>query len=362
MTTPLLTFLTKAPFCPPFDMIEKYQEGLLDIYSHNIVSEHFEQCVDCNKIKDLDIQIKINKDKIREINKKLSKSPPKDNNITSTNINLNPGQIWATKNKIYSILGEELYTFYPYLVLIKTKPQLFAERYPIIRIQPISIITEFSSEGDIYISDASYIGEKFIIETWNEQPMLKNNLKEFMTDINEDSLIDNLIKDKGCIFSDELISNFRFLEIENTTYLRRPVRALIEYYEENDDIEYPVLNDKGNITYLKDYWKPEPSQEGNVSERLSLNREKQDIIIKEGKVDNIRFKLFIRKIDKEYYIMLSSENTLLEIYNKEFKILKGRIEKKEGENYRTYERLTSDIYYIWYDKLLFRDRLILSLI
>ena len=49
--------------------------------------------------------------------------------------------------------------------------------YHIIQIAPISAETEYASDGDLLIEEEeSPLGYSFMIELWNEQPMLQENL------------------------------------------------------------------------------------------------------------------------------------------------------------------------------------------
>jgi hypothetical protein len=55
-----------------------------------------------------------------------------------------------------------------------------------VRIQPISPFTEFQAADEILISDNSIVGFDFIIETWNEQPILTELLDEFVGELDND--------------------------------------------------------------------------------------------------------------------------------------------------------------------------------
>ncbi len=97
------------------------------------------------------------------------------------------GQIWLCKQQYYDVFGNEIIGKSPYLVLIVNDVDKFADKN-FIRIQPISPFTEFTASDEILIKDDSVVGFDFIIETWNEQPILTDLLDEFVRSLDVESL------------------------------------------------------------------------------------------------------------------------------------------------------------------------------
>ena len=97
------------------------------------------------------------------------------------------GQIWLCKQQYYDAFGNEIIGNSPYLVFIVSDVDKFAiENF--IRIQPISPFTEFTANDEILIKDDSVVGFNFIIETWNEQPILTDLLDEFVGSLDIEAL------------------------------------------------------------------------------------------------------------------------------------------------------------------------------
>jgi len=374
MIHPLLSFLKNAPNCPPFNILEKYFMGVLSPVESSYINEHMLSCILCQNLQSpfsIDDD-EIDKKQINKINTTIKntlideKSPPtffsQVDHFLKIKHDVLPFQIWSTKNKIHTIFAEEIRTYYPYFVFVKTRPQRVVDKYSIIRVQPISFITEFASEGDIYFDETNSLDRPFIIETWNEQPMLEANLDFFIGEIKKTNIDTNLIQ-KNTESSSKIISQFRYLEIENTHYLRRPVLALIEYYETiGQEIEYPILNFKGKYTIINEYFSPETSQDIAIAARLGITKEDKGLVKVEAEIDNIKYRLFIRGDGKISHIMLTSTNSKLEIYDNKFdSLIPTGTHKIEKYDYLIYENLSSGIYYISSEDLISQDWAILKI-
>ena len=257
---------------------------------------------------------------------------------------IQPYQIWSTRTRQYSIFAESIHTFYPYMVMIKTAPKIYPDSHAIIRVQPVSFIMDFISEGDIVIDDTGLLGMPFIIETWNEQPMMESGLQEHICKL-------NLPLPKPCGFTSldehdrKLISQFRYFEIQNTGYLRRPVMSLVEYYEKYNQ-EGCVIHD-GNkpdlIASIKSGTHAADSYMAMAAKSGSKNRQRQHLAWK-GALTDISCELIITPFDKQFDLMLHSDEGKLKLFDHELNPVP--IVQIQKTNNVIYQQVNPGIYFI----------------
>ena len=154
-----------------------------------------------------------------EISKIKQLRPEIDGKIVSKN------QIWLCKNSYYDHFENVLEGVASYHVYIVSDPDLLEDEY-YVRVQVISTNTANKSEEDILIDNVDIIGVPFIIETWNEQPVLIRTLDKYIGIIEQPD--HNKIESTS--FSEEQL-DFRKSEIYNTEYLRQSVLSLLSYHE-----------------------------------------------------------------------------------------------------------------------------------
>lgn len=170
---------------------------------------------------------------------------------------LKVGQIWRPKSSAIVVPGEER-TFSvaqldsrPHLIVVTNANADVAEvdgqEYRTIRVVPLTASVEYSGADDLVIEEAeSPLGYSFLIETWNQQSMLLENLADyigaFKSETNSPVLaaisqlggadeINGSLSLEGMIVQgsyDDPILRFRMREYEDTSYLRFPVEALRE--------------------------------------------------------------------------------------------------------------------------------------
>lgn len=153
------------------------------------------------------------------------------------------GQIWLCKQEYYDALGNQIVGSTPYLAIIISEVESIVDEN-FIRIQPITPFTEFKSEDEILVDNNSIVGFDFLIETWNEQPILTSLLDEFVGNLE----IDLSKKDEPELRLSNNQKEFRKAEIRNTEYLRQSIKSLIEFEELKDD--NPILLNIENSVHL----------------------------------------------------------------------------------------------------------------
>ena len=149
---------------------------------------------------------------------------------------LKRGQIWLVDSMYYDYCGNLVSANHSYLVLI-TDAEGDIEGECFCRVQPLSYFTEYVSKDDYTVDDASLVGFRFLVETWNEQPILCEILK-YCVGVIEIFGAPNLIE--TIILSDEQIQ-FRTLEVNDTAYLRNSVLTYLTFLEEKQTIDTNIV-------------------------------------------------------------------------------------------------------------------------
>ena len=266
-------------------------------------------------------------------------------------------QIWSVKNEYYDFLGYHQKADHPFIVLINNELDDF-EQEDFVRINVISPFTEFAGTDDIVCNDASIIGFPFLIETWNEQPVLVDLLDEYLGYFefkSEISLFDrrfskgfykkeeNLLKESEIVYSNNKDENgsgklsqyqreFRDLEVSKAKYLNNSMMALLSFMENRQ------TQDSGVVISLFD--KPEfpkfyiglNQKEPDFALAAKSGVDTEDKYIK-YKSSNLPFEIFIRKNDDGFIVTISNDpfirlynslnQELIGISNKEKKIFTG---------------------------------------
>ncbi|MCF8265722.1 MAG: hypothetical protein K9I71_07230 [Ignavibacteriales bacterium] len=171
-------------------------------------------------------------------------------------------QIWSVKTDYDDFQGISQEILNPMLVWIgSVAGQIEAEDY--IRVCPVSPFTELSAEDDEICEDSSLIGFPFLVELWNEQPMLTELLDRYLGYYQiktENRTKNEVLKSvgepkaeytKGIIALTPEQEEFRLIEISRAKYLNHSVLSLLSFLENrqeqnagvviswNDKIEYP---------------------------------------------------------------------------------------------------------------------------
>jgi len=231
-------------------------------------------------------------------------------------------QIWSVKTEYVDFEGLIQEIPDPILVWISSEvKQLEGEDY--IRVYPISPFTELSTEDDEICEDSALIGFPFLVELWNEQPMLSELLDRYLGFYklkNENFLIEDSLKSVGeprAEYSKSIIGltpeqeEFRLIEISRAKYLNHSVLSLLSFLENrqeqnagvviswNDKIEYPQFfteQHNGALTLL-------------IAAKTAIDKNDEYWL-----ADNpeLPFKIFIRK-DKNGFIItvMTSEKVRL---------------------------------------------------
>lgn len=174
----------------------------------------------------------------------------KINALDSKHLRLSPkiqkNQIWSVKNKYTDFMGVTQKSKHPFLVLI-VDDQNDIEEEDFIRVYVLSPFPEFASTDDFICNDSSLIGFPFLIETWNEQPLLVEILNNYLGYFDVNSLSSIFQNNKKEIKINESQFKFRDLEVSRAKFLNNSVSSLLLYLENRQTDSGGVvisLNDK----------------------------------------------------------------------------------------------------------------------
>ncbi|WP_458458196.1 hypothetical protein [Pseudobutyrivibrio sp.] len=142
-------------------------------------------------------------------------------------------QIWTVRNQYVDFEGELQRSKHKTMVLLITEPEELSEDVSFVRVCPLSPFIDMASSNDVLCNDAALVGFPFIVETWNEQPMLTEILEKYVGDYNCEILE-----------SDEILSKdqqtFREIEISNARFLNRSIIAYTNEMERAEKFSFSV--------------------------------------------------------------------------------------------------------------------------
>jgi len=146
------------------------------------------------------------------------------------------GQLWLIKPTYEDYFINRVESDMPFIVLIvEANDTLENELFS--RVQPVSIFTEFVAGDDYVVNDPSLIGFPFLVETWNEQPVLNEILDYSLGSFD----IDQHISFKGNVDLTEQKAAFRKLEVDNTAFLRHSVLSYLKFLEERQTEDTGII-------------------------------------------------------------------------------------------------------------------------
>lgn len=160
------------------------------------------------------------------------------------------GQIWTVKNEYEDFQGITQKTVHPFIVLIINDSDEIEGNH-FVRVLILSPFIEMASERDELCDDSSIIGFPFIVELWNNQPMLTELLDEYIgqyispksnslnqtrdfelsnevNNENNNSTFENLSKDQ---------IEFRNLEISRAKYINHSILSLLSFLEKQQNVD-----------------------------------------------------------------------------------------------------------------------------
>ena len=143
------------------------------------------------------------------------------------------GQIWTVKKEYIDYQGNVQVTQHPPMVLICSQTE-DVRGEQILRVQPISPFIEMAGKDDLICERQNIVGFPFLVETWNEQPIMAEILEHYIgscdfKDFNELSSQDSSIDD---------IESFRRIEIDNAKFLNHSLLVYLNELERSEHFEF----------------------------------------------------------------------------------------------------------------------------
>ena len=142
-------------------------------------------------------------------------------------------QIWTVKSKYVDFCGELQISSHKQMVIIVSEPEALDEDTYFARVCPISPFIEMAASDDLICDDFSVVGFPFLIESWNEQPLLLEILESFVG-----TYYFNLQESQSDINPEQ--RTFREIEISNSRFLNRSIIAYTAEQERSNNFSYSV--------------------------------------------------------------------------------------------------------------------------
>jgi len=240
-------------------------------------------------------------------------------------------QIWTVKNEYDDFQGISQNTAHPLLVLINNEPDDIEDEN-FTRVLVVSPFIEMATVSDEVCNDSSIIGFPFLIETWNDQPILTELLDEYVGYFEVQSIsysksnsfeLVNEPSSEYSIKNVESISDvqqeFRNVEISRAKYINHSVFSLLSFLENRQSQDAGVvisLFDK--IEYPK-FFIGLTQKEPNLALAAKSGVDTEDkYLLFEN--DNLPFQIFIRKNEDGFIISVHSTDKMKLFENKKEEI------------------------------------------
>jgi len=235
-------------------------------------------------------------------------------------------QIWTVKSEYDDFQGISQKTFHPFLVLINSEQEEIEDEN-FTRVFIVSPFIELATQSDEVCNDSSIIGFPFLIESWNDQPILTELLNEYVgyyeSKSNSFSKIEvfELVNEPNSEYSKsniEILSEdqkeFRNIEISRAKYINHSVLSLLSFLENRQSQDAGVvISIFGKTEYPKfyiDQTQKEPTLA--LAAKSGIDGEDKYLLL-----DNksLPFKIFIRKNEDGFVLSVYTADKLKLVTN-----------------------------------------------
>lgn len=162
-------------------------------------------------------------------------------------------QIWTVKTEYDDFQGICQKTSHPFIVLVNSEPEDI-EGEEFVRVFLVSPFIEIACANDEVCHDSSIIGFPFLIETWNDQPMLTELLDQYLGYYEPKSIsfqtaeAFELVNEPGTEYAlsnvEELSENqqeFRNIDISRAKFINHSVLSLLSFLENRQSQDAGVV-------------------------------------------------------------------------------------------------------------------------
>lgn len=215
-------------------------------------------------------------------------------------------QIWAVKEEYFDFLGIKQTTSHPILVSLLTDIDHFEEE-DFVRVAVISPFIEMATQQDDICNDISIAGFPFLVENWNEQPILTEILDEYIGYYEPRTIFNK----RGNI--SVIQKQFQEIEISRAKFLNNSISSLVGFAELNQHNEFGVVISVNEQVFLGGYPKAEDEYTNNEPTIEQPNTEDEDTVLSKSGVikksktisfedKQLPFEIQIKKMDEGFVI------------------------------------------------------------
>lgn len=235
-------------------------------------------------------------------------------------------QIWTVKNEYDDFQGISQKTSHPFIVLINNDPD-DVEGELSVRVLVISLFIEMATQSDEVCNDHSIIGFPFLVETWNDQPILAELLDEYVGYYELKSK--TFKKSEAFQFVNEPISDylkatsetlseaqqeFRDIEISRSKYINHSILSLLSFLENRQSQDAGVvISIFGKTEYPKfyiDQTQKEPTLA--LATKSGIDGEGKYLLLDN---ESLPFKIFIRKNEDGFVLSVYTPDKIKLVTN-----------------------------------------------
>lgn len=179
-------------------------------------------------------EINVSKHDIDSLKSLFEKQNIPKQHISQKDIRPRINQVWAVKDEYFDFLGNKQATSHPILVSLLTDTDSFEEE-DLVRVAVVSPFIEMATQLDDVCKDVSIIGFPFLVENWNDQPILTEILDEYIGYYEPKEISNN----KESLSTVQ--KQFREIEISRAKFLNNSISALIGFVEMNQNNEFGAV-------------------------------------------------------------------------------------------------------------------------
>lgn len=226
-------------------------------------------------------------------------------------------QIWTVKNEYDDFQGISQKVSHPILVLINNEPDDIEDEN-FIRVLIVSPFIEMATISDEVCDNPSIIGFPFLLETWNDQPMLTELLDEYVgyyevksVSYSKSKSFELLNEPSSDFFKSnaeslsEIQQEFRNIEISRAKFINNSVLSLLSFLENRQSKDAGVVISMFDKTEYPKFFIGQTHKEPNLALAAKSGVDSEDKYLL-YKNENLPFQIFIRKDEVGFIISVHS--------------------------------------------------------
>lgn len=226
-------------------------------------------------------------------------------------------QIWSVRSEYENFLGTTQKASHPFIILINSDPdEIAAEDF--VRVNVISPFIEFAAHDDLVCNDTSLIGFPFMVETWNDQPVLSEILDEYLGyyEIETGSQLGKIERSIE-MESEEEVSvksdinrlnhfqrEFREVEISRAKYLNSSILSLISFLGQCQSSDTGVIISFSNKSEFPKFYIGRNQKEPDFALAAKSGVDTEDKYLFYQAKD-LPFEIFIRKNEDGFILTIT---------------------------------------------------------